>query len=91
VYAMQWISMVHEKLLRKPASQHSLVVCCCLQELHNTLLCQLSTQLFEDGQHSWGWGLDRTDSASCVQLKALPRTVRWLCWLEQAQVAMLRI
>jgi hypothetical protein len=26
----------------------------------------------------------RHDSASCVQLKALPRNVRWLCWLEQA-------
>jgi hypothetical protein len=35
--------------------------------------------------------LDRTDSASFVQSQALPRNVRWLCWLEQALVAMLRI
>jgi hypothetical protein len=35
--------------------------------------------------------LDRTDSASFVQSQVLPRNVRWLCWLEQALVAMLRI
>jgi hypothetical protein len=28
--------------------------------------------------------LDKTDFASCVRLKALPRNVSWLCWLEQA-------
>jgi hypothetical protein len=28
---------------------------------------------------------------SFVQSQALPRNVRWLCWLEQALVAMLRI
>jgi hypothetical protein len=35
--------------------------------------------------------LDRTDTASFVQSQALPRNVRWLCWLEQALVTMLRI
>jgi hypothetical protein len=32
-----------------------------------------------------------TEGSSIMISKALPRNVRWLCWLEQALVAMLRI